>query len=115
MPSVLLSLTPLPLPPTPTLCRTSPQVCVIPLGYGKVIIIPVKDKRQIQVSVEVEKPREELYQLFGYGDVFKKKKERKTKDRSRAWRISKNQTFRSSRHINSIHTSMGLTMPWALF
>ena len=34
----------------------------------------MKDKRQIQVSVEVEKPREELYQLFGYGDVFKKKK-----------------------------------------
>lgn len=25
---------------------------------------------KIQVSVEVEKPREELYQLFGYGDVF---------------------------------------------
>lgn len=24
---------------------------------------------KIQVSVEVEKPREELYQLFGYGDV----------------------------------------------
>jgi len=43
---------------------------LIPLGYRKVIIIPMKDKRQIQVSVEVEKPREELYQLFGYGDVF---------------------------------------------
>lgn len=24
---------------------------------------------KIQVSVEVEKPREELFQLFGYGDV----------------------------------------------
>nr|XP_031322607.1 ketohexokinase isoform X6 [Camelus dromedarius] len=26
-------------------------------------------EQKIQVSVEVEKPREELYQLFGYGDV----------------------------------------------
>lgn len=25
--------------------------------------------QRIRVSVEVEKPREELYQLFGYGDV----------------------------------------------
>ena len=53
---------------------------LIPLGYRKVIIIPVKDKRQIQVSVEVEKPREELYQLFGYGDVFKKKKKDKRQE-----------------------------------
>ena len=26
-------------------------------------------EQKIQVSVEVEKPREELYQLLGYGDV----------------------------------------------
>ncbi|XP_078005936.1 ketohexokinase isoform X5 [Phascolarctos cinereus] len=28
-------------------------------------------EQQITISVEVEKPREELYQLFAYGDVFK--------------------------------------------
>ncbi|XP_034515646.1 ketohexokinase isoform X5 [Ailuropoda melanoleuca] len=29
--------------------------------------------QRIRVSVEVEKPREELFQLFGYGDVVKKR------------------------------------------